>query len=204
MYWCTRFDVEGYVTGFGNPDWERTHSVATSTAPAVMSVLKAGATCVGKTVMDEMAYRFVWSNMCIQFLSMWHCFLNYFFSQLKERTLILMRLTKLLNSQLVWLMQLLLGSHELLLTISSLNKWECEDLCGQWASGSYCDIYASFEKLVLTYVREEIISVETYTLQELMTRDALKTKVLTFEVSDQENYYLRLLARANIIGEKIL
>ncbi|GFP91840.1 amidase 1 [Phtheirospermum japonicum] len=50
------FDVEGYVTGFGNPDWARTHSVATSTAPAVVSVLKAGATCIGKTVMDEMAY----------------------------------------------------------------------------------------------------------------------------------------------------
>ncbi|EYU39870.1 hypothetical protein ABFS82_06G164600 [Erythranthe guttata] len=50
------FDVEGYVTGFGNPDWAKTHSVSTSTAPAVMSVLNAGATCVGKTVMDEMAY----------------------------------------------------------------------------------------------------------------------------------------------------
>ncbi|KAG8390592.1 hypothetical protein BUALT_Bualt01G0099600 [Buddleja alternifolia] len=50
------FDVEGHVTGFGNPDWARTHTAATSTAPAVLSVLKAGATCVGKTVMDEMAY----------------------------------------------------------------------------------------------------------------------------------------------------
>ncbi|KAL0403504.1 UNVERIFIED_CONTAM: Amidase 1 [Sesamum radiatum] len=60
------FDVEGKVTGFGNPDWARTHSVATSTAPAVLSVLKAGAVCVGKTVMDEMAYRFG-SNMWIQY-----------------------------------------------------------------------------------------------------------------------------------------
>ncbi|KAJ6757216.1 AMIDASE 1 [Salix koriyanagi] len=51
------FDVEGYVTGFGNPDWARTHSAATSTAPAVLAVLGGGATCVGKTVMDEMAYR---------------------------------------------------------------------------------------------------------------------------------------------------
>ncbi|KAL8533164.1 hypothetical protein ACS0TY_009423 [Phlomoides rotata] len=50
------FDVEGYVTGFGNPDWARTHSAATSTSPVVLSMLKAGATCVGKTVMDEMAY----------------------------------------------------------------------------------------------------------------------------------------------------
>ncbi|XP_048136424.1 amidase 1-like [Rhodamnia argentea] len=50
------FDIEGHVTGFGNPDWARTHVPASSTAPAVLDVLKAGATCVGKTVMDEMAY----------------------------------------------------------------------------------------------------------------------------------------------------
>ncbi|PKI51559.1 hypothetical protein CRG98_028119 [Punica granatum] len=50
------FDVEGQVTGFGNPDWARTHSAACSTAPSVLAVLEAGATCVGKTVMDEMAY----------------------------------------------------------------------------------------------------------------------------------------------------
>ncbi|CAN4126144.1 unnamed protein product [Withania somnifera] len=50
------FDVEGHVTGFGNPDWAKTHSAATSTAPTVVSLLDAGATCVGKTVMDEMAY----------------------------------------------------------------------------------------------------------------------------------------------------
>ncbi|OMO62481.1 Amidase [Corchorus capsularis] len=45
-----------YVTGFGNPDWAKTHSAATSTAPAVMDLLMGGATCLGKTVMDEMAY----------------------------------------------------------------------------------------------------------------------------------------------------
>ncbi|XP_052193157.1 amidase 1-like isoform X3 [Diospyros lotus] len=50
------FDVDGYVTGFGNPDWARTHSAATSTAPAILAVLRGGAKCVGKTVMDEMAY----------------------------------------------------------------------------------------------------------------------------------------------------
>lgn len=49
--------MEGYVTGFGNPDWLRTHSAATSTAPAVSAVLNAGAICVGRTHMDEMAYR---------------------------------------------------------------------------------------------------------------------------------------------------
>lgn len=45
------------MTGFGNPDWLRTHSAATSTAPAVSAVLNAGAICVGRTHMDEMAYR---------------------------------------------------------------------------------------------------------------------------------------------------
>ncbi|XP_058183278.1 amidase 1-like isoform X2 [Rhododendron vialii] len=50
------FDMEGYVTGFGNPDWARTHPAATTTAPAVLAVLSGGATCMGRTVMDEMAY----------------------------------------------------------------------------------------------------------------------------------------------------
>ncbi|XP_019187669.1 PREDICTED: amidase 1 [Ipomoea nil] len=50
------FDVNGYVTGFGNPDWARTHSAATSNAPVILDLLKAGATGVGKTFMDEMAY----------------------------------------------------------------------------------------------------------------------------------------------------
>ncbi|XP_031281351.1 amidase 1-like [Pistacia vera] len=52
---ASKFDVEGYVTGFGHPERARTHSAATSTAPAVLAVLRGGATCIGKTVMDEMA-----------------------------------------------------------------------------------------------------------------------------------------------------
>ncbi|XP_042444602.1 amidase 1-like isoform X1 [Zingiber officinale] len=50
------FDITGCTTGFGNPDWARTHTAPTFTAPSVLAVLEAGATCVGKTVMDEMAY----------------------------------------------------------------------------------------------------------------------------------------------------
>lgn len=46
------------MSGFGNPDWAKTHPVATSTAPAVLALLNGGATCLGKTVMDELAYRF--------------------------------------------------------------------------------------------------------------------------------------------------
>ncbi|KAK0602754.1 hypothetical protein LWI29_036707 [Acer saccharum] len=42
------FDVDGYVTGFGNPDWVRTHSSATSTAPAVLAMLQGGATSIDR------------------------------------------------------------------------------------------------------------------------------------------------------------
>lgn len=58
---CTffRFDVDGYVTGFGNPDWARTHEAASQTSPVVLTLVEGGSTCVGKTVVDEMAFRFV-------------------------------------------------------------------------------------------------------------------------------------------------
>lgn len=49
-------DMEGYVTGFGNPYWARTHAPATSTAAAISAVLEAGATCLGRTMLDDMAY----------------------------------------------------------------------------------------------------------------------------------------------------
>lgn len=50
------FDIAGHVTGCGNPDWARTHAPAAATAPAVQSLLDAGATMIGKTVTDELAY----------------------------------------------------------------------------------------------------------------------------------------------------
>ncbi|KAK9278959.1 hypothetical protein L1049_028541 [Liquidambar formosana] len=50
------FDIYGYVTGFGNPDWARTHDAASRTSPVVAALVEGGATCVGKTVIDEMAY----------------------------------------------------------------------------------------------------------------------------------------------------
>lgn len=56
------FDVEGFVTGFGNPDWLRTHEPASRTAPAVAFLVGGGATCVGKTHMDELAYSFNGEN----------------------------------------------------------------------------------------------------------------------------------------------
>lgn len=50
------FDVDGYVTGFGNPDWARTHKAASQTSPVVSALVEGGSTCVGKTVVDEMAF----------------------------------------------------------------------------------------------------------------------------------------------------
>ncbi|KAK9826142.1 hypothetical protein WJX81_008525 [Elliptochloris bilobata] len=50
------YDVEGHVTGCGNPEWAATHAPAISTAPAIQALLDAGARLVGKTHMDELAY----------------------------------------------------------------------------------------------------------------------------------------------------
>ncbi|CAI9773008.1 unnamed protein product [Fraxinus pennsylvanica] len=47
------FDVEGYVTGFGNPDWASTHSAAVSTAPAVLDMLKAVLVAAAAADADE-------------------------------------------------------------------------------------------------------------------------------------------------------
>ena len=50
------YDIAGYVTGCGNPDWARSHGPAETTAPAVEALLAAGAALRGKTVTDELAY----------------------------------------------------------------------------------------------------------------------------------------------------
>ncbi|GMQ11526.1 hypothetical protein CsSME_00054136 [Camellia sinensis var. sinensis] len=50
------FDIDGFVTGFGNLDWVRTHEAASRTSFVVSALVEGGATCVGKTVVDEMAY----------------------------------------------------------------------------------------------------------------------------------------------------
>ncbi len=56
------FDVAGYLTGGGSPDWLRTQGPATRTAPAVQMLLQAGATLVGKTQMDELAFSLAGQN----------------------------------------------------------------------------------------------------------------------------------------------
>ena len=49
-------DVEGHVTGAGNPRWLETHAPAIRTAPCVTALLRAGARLIGKTVTDELGY----------------------------------------------------------------------------------------------------------------------------------------------------
>ena len=48
------FDVEGHVTGGGNPDWKATHPPAEKNAWVVQALVNAGADMVGKTVTDEL------------------------------------------------------------------------------------------------------------------------------------------------------
>ncbi len=55
-------DVEGCRTGCGNPDWLRTHEPARRSAPVARKLLDAGATMIGKTVTDEMAYSLIGEN----------------------------------------------------------------------------------------------------------------------------------------------
>jgi amidase len=50
------FDIAGFVTGCGNPDWAASHAAAERHAAAVESLLEAGAELVGKTVTDELAF----------------------------------------------------------------------------------------------------------------------------------------------------
>ncbi|XP_062220342.1 outer envelope protein 64, mitochondrial-like [Phragmites australis] len=57
------FEIEGYVAGFGNPDWKRTHEEAGRTAVAVTMLRKQGGTCVGRTVMDELGFGVTGENL---------------------------------------------------------------------------------------------------------------------------------------------
>lgn len=49
------FDVEGHVTGCGNPDWAASHPPAERHAWAVQILLDAGAGVAGKTITDEIS-----------------------------------------------------------------------------------------------------------------------------------------------------
>jgi len=56
------FDVAGYPTGGGNPDWARQNPVPTRHAWAVQTLLDAGATLIGKTITDEVSLGILGEN----------------------------------------------------------------------------------------------------------------------------------------------
>jgi amidase len=57
------YDTAGDVTGYGNPDWARTHPPATADAAVVTALLDAGARLVGKTKTVELAYGLTGENV---------------------------------------------------------------------------------------------------------------------------------------------
>ena len=57
------FDIEGHVTGCGNPHWKATHGPAGSNAWVVQRLVDAGATMVGKTITDELTRGIFGENM---------------------------------------------------------------------------------------------------------------------------------------------
>jgi amidase len=50
------YDIAGHSTGFGSPDWLRTHQPATRTAPVLRQLVDAGAHLVGRTQTDELTF----------------------------------------------------------------------------------------------------------------------------------------------------
>ena len=57
------YDVAGQTTGAGNPAWLATHAVATRTSVLVERLLDSGATLLGKTLTDELAYSIQGDNV---------------------------------------------------------------------------------------------------------------------------------------------
>lgn len=57
------------MTGFGHPEWVKTHGKASRTSPVVTALVEGGATCIGKTVVDELAYGYLSCTHCIATLA---------------------------------------------------------------------------------------------------------------------------------------
>lgn len=56
------YDVAGSPTGFGSPDWRRTHDIPDVHAGVVQQLLDAGADLLGKTHTDELAFSIIGEN----------------------------------------------------------------------------------------------------------------------------------------------
>jgi amidase len=53
------FAIDGHVSSFGHPRWRETHSRWTHTAPALESLLRAGASLAGLAKLDQLAWSIV-------------------------------------------------------------------------------------------------------------------------------------------------
>lgn len=56
------FDIAGCPTGYGNPDWEKTHGLPSADAIVVSKIRQQGAHIVGKTLTDELAFSLAGNN----------------------------------------------------------------------------------------------------------------------------------------------
>lgn len=57
------FDIAGTRSGFGNPDWLRSHAPASSTAAVIDALRDAGAAMRGRTLTDELTYSLSGENV---------------------------------------------------------------------------------------------------------------------------------------------
>ncbi len=55
--------VRGEIASCGNPDWHRTHKPAARNAPVIEKLLQNGATLVGNTITDELAFSLEGANV---------------------------------------------------------------------------------------------------------------------------------------------
>ena len=55
-------DVAGFKTGCGNPTWRDSHPAAVVHAVCVEQLVQAGASCIGKTISDELAFSLLGEN----------------------------------------------------------------------------------------------------------------------------------------------
>ena len=53
------FDIQGHTSSFGHPTWRATHEPSAATSPTISRMLMAGASLVGLTKMDQLAYSLI-------------------------------------------------------------------------------------------------------------------------------------------------